>query len=112
VALDPGPDGRGPVRSYIGPATLAAALARLAALAAAGTPLPPVLNLAAPVPVAMAALLDAAGIAWTPRPGPAQSPPRVVMDCRRLTALVRLPPQAGLPRTLVAEWRALPGAAA
>lgn len=95
----------GPVRSYIGPAMLAAVLARLAALAAARTALPRLLNVAAPRPVAMGALLDAAGIAWTfGRPNPAVRP-QVVLNTNRLQALVRLPPYASQPRAIVADWR-------
>lgn len=97
----------GPLRSYIGPVTLSAVLARLARLAAAGAPLPVVLNVAAPRPVAMGALLDAAGLPWAfGAPDPAVLP-CVTLDTSRLQALVRLPPNASQPRAMVAEWRNL-----
>lgn len=98
----------GPVRSYIGPVTLAAVLARLAALAAARTPLPQVLNIAAPRPVAMGALLDAAGLPWSFGPTPAPRP-EVILNTTRLQSLIRLPPNASQPRAIVAEWRNVTG---
>lgn len=109
VTLDPIPGGTlGPLRSYIGPITLSAVLARLAALAAARTALPPILNIAAPRPVAMGALLDAAGIPWSFGPTPAPRP-AVTLDTTRLQSLVRLPPNASQPRAIVAEWRNVTG---
>lgn len=73
VVLDRFADGSTPRRSYIGPVTLAYALAQVASL-------PPdpfrLINLAQPGTVAMADLLDAAGLDWTPRPRP---------RCRRLS---------------------------
>lgn len=109
VVLDPAPGGRGPVRSYIGPLTLAAVFGRLATMAAAGEPLPAVLNVAAPKPVALADLLDAAGLAWSfgaEHPGIV---PQKTFDTARLRALQRLPPQASQPAGMIAEWRQLGG---
>jgi len=111
VVLDPvqGADG-GPVRSYIGPVTLAAVLARLMILAAGRGPLPDILNVATPQPVSMAALLEAAGADWrygAPKPGVIA---RVAVDTGRLQGLVRLPPPAGRAASLVAEWRSLQNA--
>lgn len=98
----------GPVRSYIGPITLSAVLARLATLAAARMALPTILNIAAPRPVAMGALLDAAGLRWSFGPTPAARP-EVTLDTSRLQSLVRLPPNASQPRAIVAEWRNVTG---
>lgn len=108
VILDPVP-GRpgGPVRSYIGPRSLADVLARLAALAAGGTALPQILNLAAPPPVTMQALLEAAAQPWHWGPEVATVIPRVGLDTRLLHGLCPLPPEAGDPATMVAEWRSL-----
>lgn len=62
VVLDPVPGQvGGPLRSWIGPLTLARVMA---ALAAGAEELPPILNLAQPGVVAMAELLDAAGRRW------------------------------------------------
>ncbi|MFT7058269.1 MAG: nucleoside-diphosphate-sugar epimerase [Pseudorhodobacter sp.] len=108
VVLDPvaGSD-EGPVRSYIGPVTLGAVLARLATVSAAREALPTVLNIATPLPVTMAALLDAAGIDWGFGAPRAAAIARVVLDTSRLQSLSRLPPPAGRPAAMVAEWRGL-----
>jgi hypothetical protein len=107
VVLDPAPGGRGPVRSYIGPRSLSGVLARLAVMAAEGTALPALLNIAAPRPVAMADLLDAAGRVWRFGPDHPGIVPRVVFDTARLGSILRLPPQASQPAAMVAEWRQL-----
>ena len=103
VVLDRFDDGQGPVRSYIGPVTLARVLAGLVGLIRAGRPMPAVLNLAEPGGVAMADLLAAAGIGFDWRPAPADALARVVLDVGRLRSLVPLPPAD--PARLVAEWR-------
>lgn len=101
--LDRFADGQTPRRSYIGPVTLARVLDRLAAAPA----LPPVLNLAAPGVVAMGALLDAAGLAWTPRPAPPAAIPWVGLSTAALEPLVPFDPAQAQPAGMVAEWRAL-----
>jgi nucleoside-diphosphate-sugar epimerase len=105
VVLDPVNDGAGPIRSYIGPVSFAAVLARLAQLAAEGRALPQVLNLAAPRPVSMRALLEAAGLPWRAGPENPAAVPVVTLDTARLQALMRLPPPASQPAGIVAEWR-------
>lgn len=110
VTLDPVDDGPlGPLRSFIGPVTLSAVLAFLAGLAAARTALPTVLNIATPRPVAMGALLEAAGLPWTFGPPNPATRAQVTLNTRRLQALVRLPPNASQPRAIVAEWRNVTG---
>lgn len=103
-ALDVFADGTTPRRSYIGPLTLARVLGDLAG----ATALPGVLNVAAPGAVAMGALLEAAGLGWSPRPAPAGAIPAVELDTAALARLVSLDAGCGLPETLVAEWRGLP----
>ena len=110
VTLDPTPDGTGPRRSYIGPVTLAAVLSRLATLAVDGTPLPRILNIATPLPVAMSALLDAAALPWHFGPRNPAVIPEVSLNTARLQSLIRLPPTSSHPRNLVAEWRQWQGA--
>lgn len=66
LLLDRFADGTGPVRSYIGPATLARVLRALARAPA----LPGVLNLGAPRPADMAALAQAAGLPVNGGPPP------------------------------------------
>ncbi|PZX59028.1 NAD-dependent epimerase/dehydratase family protein [Cereibacter changlensis] len=106
VLLDPAPGQEGgPLRSYIGPRSLASVLARLAALAAEDAPLPQLLNLAAAPPVSMRALLEAAGLDWRWGPETPDVIPRVGLDTRLLQGLCPLPPGAGDPAAMVAEWR-------
>jgi nucleoside-diphosphate-sugar epimerase len=102
VRLDRFADGKGPVRSYIGPATFARVIAALAVQAA---PLPPVLNLAAPGAVAMADLLTAAGVGFDWQPAPPGALPRAVMDTALLQSLVPLVPADGTAAAMVAQWR-------
>ena len=106
-ALDRFADGRTPRRSYIGPAVLARVLGDLAARAARRRDLPACLNVAAPGAVEMGALLDAAGLAWTPRPAPEGAIPEVILDVTALAGLVALAPEEGTVEKLVAEWRGL-----
>lgn len=108
VVLDPVPGRpRGPVRSWIGPVTLAAVLAALVARAGRGGRLPPVLNIAAPRPAAMADLLDAAGLPWGWGPPNPAALPAVTLATAALAALVPLPAETADPARMVAEWRGL-----
>lgn len=97
--LDRFADGRTPRRSYIGPVTLARVLWELSQAA----DLPEVLNVAQPGVVEMGALLDAAGLAWTPRPAPESAIAEVALDVARLAGLVAIEP--GRAEGMVAEWR-------
>ena len=108
VVLDPVPGAAGgPVRSYIGPRSLARVLAQLCVLAASGTALPPILNIAAAPPVAMADLLNAAGLNWRWGPDNPAVVARVVLATGRLQRLVAVPPQAGQAAAMIDEWRSL-----
>ena len=99
--LDRFADGRTPRRSYVGPGALAALLLALAR----HTGLPPVLNLALPGAVEMGALLDAAGLPWTPRPAGAGAIPEVELDTALLGSLLPLDAGPARPEELVADWR-------
>lgn len=105
-ALDRFADGRTPRRSYIGPASLARVLGGLAGQGG----LPPVLNLAAPGAVEMGALLDAAGLGWTPRPAPDTAIAEVVLDTGGLQRIVGFDPAESDPATMVAQWQAMEAA--
>lgn len=100
IVLDPvpGADG-GPLRSWIGPVTLARVLADLIATPA----LPAVLNVAQPGPLPMAALLDAAGLPWLYGPANPGVLARATLSVDRLAA--RLPVPRADAADLVAEWR-------
>jgi nucleoside-diphosphate-sugar epimerase len=106
IRFDRFADGGGPRRSCIGPATLARVLAALAVQ----PDLPPVLNVASPGAVDLAAILRAAGVPFEWRPAPPGSLRHAVMDCTRLAALVPLP--VADPGTIAAEWRAAAALAA
>ncbi|NUH67090.1 NAD(P)-dependent oxidoreductase [Sulfitobacter sp. S0837] len=101
MALDQFADGRTPRRSYIGPVTLARVMHGLCGSA----DLPDVLNIAAPGVVEMGALLDAAGLAWQPRPAGAESIAKVELDTNALERLVPFAPENTSPAGLVGEWQ-------
>lgn len=98
--LDRLKDGRTPRRSYIGPRALARVLGELVAADA----LPDALNLAAPGMVEMGALLDAAGLAWTPRAAPQSAIAELCLSTRALARFTTLP-EATSAAGLVAEWQ-------
>ena len=97
-------DGSGPVRSYIGPRTLADVLAQLL-----GQDLPPVLNLGAPHPVAMADLAQAAGADWRYQPAPATAHQRITLDCGQLAQHYRFTERQSDAAAMVAEWQSTRG---
>lgn len=101
--LDVLPDGGTPRRSYIGMGDLAQALADVVA----APDLPSVLNIAAPGPVAMGDLLDAAGLVWQPRPAPETVIAQVALDTSRLAALSLVGATPADPARMVADWRRL-----
>lgn len=101
IRLDRFLDGGGPVRSYIDPITLAGVVGALAG----AEELPPVLNVAAPGDVAMADLLDAAGLPWRWQDAPPSALQRLVLDCDRLASIHALPADAAAPRRIVDRWR-------
>lgn len=104
VALDRFAEGRGPVRSYVGAARLTGVIAALTRQVLAGHALPPVLNVAGQSPVAMDALLTAAGLPFDWQPAGPTAVARVAMDCRRLTALVPAAPDQETAAALAADW--------
>ncbi|AJE45229.1 NAD-dependent epimerase/dehydratase family protein [Celeribacter indicus] len=106
--LDIYPDGDGPRRSYIGPQSL---LRVLLALHRAPGPLPAVLNLAAPHPVGMKALLAAAVVPWRPRPQTDATRQDITLDCGRLTALLPSVGIAASAGAICGEWREAAGKA-
>ena len=101
MQIDRFPDGRTPSRSYIGPVTLARVLHALCHV----EHLPPILNIAAPGAVEMGALLDAAGLAWEPKPAPASAIPEVRLDTKALERHVDFTPETQTPAGLVQEWQ-------
>ena len=87
VTLDRFADGQGPRRAMIGPADLARVMVALL-----GTPsLPPVLNVARPGTIAMADLLDVAGVDWQWRDAGAGALPELALDVTLLQGISPLP---------------------
>lgn len=90
----------GPLRSWIGPRSLARVLAALCRLPA----LPPVLNIACDPPLAMADLLGASGLPWRQGPLNPATIPVATLSTRRLAALVDLPPADATTLAAEAAW--------
>jgi nucleoside-diphosphate-sugar epimerase len=102
ITLDIFADGAGPLRSYIGPQSMAEVLETLTRHHG---PLPAILNLAAPHPITMAALAQAAGATIRPRPAPATAHQRITLDCSRLAALHRFRAADSDPAEMVRQWQ-------
>ena len=100
-ALDVLPDGTTPRRSYIGPRSLARVLTTLSTINDA----PPLLNIAAPGALAMSDLLDAAGLAWTPRTPDGEVIAKVTLDTRLLSTLFDWKPDERTAIGMVREWQ-------
>ena len=99
--LDQFVDGRTPRRSYIGVVSLARVLGDLML----AENLPQALNIASPGVVEMGALLDAAGLAWAPRPAGQAAIEQVCLSTRALERFSRL--EAVSAQALVDEWHLL-----
>jgi UDP-glucose 4-epimerase len=100
--LDRFKDGRTPRRTYIGAQTLARVLGDLMG----ATGLPTALNIVSPGLVEMGALLDAAGLAWTPQPASQTAIAEVRLSTAALARFTSLPASTSAA-SLVAEWNAL-----
>lgn len=109
VLLDP-IDGQtgGPIRSYIGPQTLAEVLAALIRQVHCGHALPPVLNIAQTPALAMADLVQALGADWRFGPHRAEAVPRVEVSIAALARRVAVPPSTA--QGVVADLLSLKGA--
>lgn len=96
-------DGGGPVRSYIGPVDLARVLADLLR---GGDP-PRVLNVAAPRPVTMQALLAAGDTPFEWVAAPADAVQDITLDCGALAARHRFARDAASPDAMLAQWHSV-----
>ncbi|MGL4319225.1 MAG: NAD-dependent epimerase/dehydratase family protein [Paracoccaceae bacterium] len=103
LRIDAFADGKGPLRSYIGAQTFARVLAGLATSPAL---LPPVLNVAAPTPVRMTALAQAAGWPHDMVSAPPHALQSVTLDCSQLAGLCNMRAQDNDPAAMVAQWKA------
>jgi len=100
LSIDRFADGCGPVRSYIGPDSLARVLA---ALAAHPGPLPDVMNVAAPVPVDMADLARSANQDFEWRDAPDSALQHVTLDCARLAGFYDFEPEECTANGMVSQ---------
>ena len=101
--LDQFADGRTPRRSYIGMLSLARVLGDLVR----ADQLPGILNVATPGMVEMGALLDAAGLAWTPQPAPDSAISEVCLSTLALERFTSLSETEGQAAEMVRQWRLL-----
>ncbi|NSY39579.1 NAD(P)-dependent oxidoreductase [Leisingera sp. ANG59] len=101
--LDRFADGATPQRSYTGVRCLTQGLGALLT----APDLPPVLNVAQPGPMEMAALLQAAGKPFATRPAPPAAIPEVALDVTRLQRLLPAPLPAADAAQMAAEWALL-----
>lgn len=97
---------RGPIRSWIGPRTLAEVLGDLLALAVSGNPLPRQLNIAQEPALAMADLADADQRHWRYSARMAEVG-SIRVDCRLLQATLGRAVAPAAAAALVGEWRSL-----
>lgn len=100
MEIDELPNGHTPRRSYIGPQTLARVLHALTC----ATDLPDVVNIATPGSVEMGALLDAAGLSWSPRKPLSDVIEKVELSTKCLERYVSFDAQDGTASRLIAEW--------
>lgn len=103
LRLDCFSDGGTPLRSYIGPHSLARVLLTLAC---ARGDLPTALNIAAPHPVTMRALAQAARMPLELQPANDGSHQYITLDCSALAQLHRFDPACSEPGEMVRQWRA------
>jgi len=102
LKLDHFADGGTPRRSYIGPQTLCDVLCTLVQ---AGDALPPTLNIAAPVPVTMLALAQAAGFAVDLVQAQGAAHQNMTLECAALAALHGFRAEDSTPEEMIRQWR-------
>lgn len=100
LLIDRFSDGKGPLRSYIGPQSMARVISGLV-----GRDLPDVLNLAAPRPVAMADLASAADLPWSYVAAPETAHQTITMNCDLLADLMPFQSQDSTAQGIVDQWQ-------
>lgn len=104
LRIDSFDGGATPLRSYIGPHTLAKVLCELAQN---HKTLPDVLNIGVSNPVEMAALAQAAGMAFDLVPAMGSAHQYITLDCAALARLYSFNATDSDPAQMVAQWRSL-----
>lgn len=105
ITLDRFENGNGPLRSYIGADDLLAVFCALAQVKSGE--LPHVLNVAAPEPIAMQSLAQAAGKAVEWRDAPPQAIQEVTLDVSRMRRLLPHTALSSDPGKMIADWHNL-----
>ena len=103
IEIDIFENGLGPVRSYIGPSTLARVLQTLCLHP---KKIPEVLNIATPTPISMTALAIATKHPWRPRPAVADSPQYITLNCDSLEEIFKFLPADSSPSEMIDQWSA------
>lgn len=104
ILIDRFADGHGPLRSYIGPRRFADVLLGLATMA---TPLPSIVNVAAPLPVRMEDLAECAQLPWQWQPAPTTAHQSITLDCALLASLLPNAREPQDPLHIIKDWASL-----
>jgi len=112
LILDQFPNGAGPVRSYIGPETLARVVVSLVKKSVAGGVLPRAINIASPKPVAMTALINALKaqgqqVSVVRVPAPHMAVPEIALSTGALEKLHEFFPMDNGPHEIIRQLLAL-----
>ncbi len=102
IVIDRFFDGKGPLRSYIGPGALGDCIGQLATYTGS---LPFLLNVAAPVPVYMERLAEVASLPWIYRAAPPVAVQNISLDCQALCDLVDFPKHGEKPEAISQDWQ-------
>lgn len=102
LSIDCFDDGAGPLRSYIGPQSMAQVISGLV-----GRDLPPVLNFAAPRPVAMSDLASSANLPWGFVAAPSTAHQNITMNCDTLNRILPFGAKESTAKGIVAQLQAL-----
>lgn len=106
LRIDEFADGGTPLRSYIGPQTLARVIESL--IKARGH-LPQTLNVGAPEPIEMTALAKAAQMPFDLVPATGKAHQYITLECAALAAFHNFAPADSDPAQMVLQWQALRG---
>ena len=94
-------DGKGPLRSYIGPFTMYKVLKKLSL---SNNALPRILNLAAPIPMRMEDIANAAGHEWIARSCLDSGIQRITLDCSLISKLYKFTKKDSSPEEIIRQW--------
>lgn len=104
LEIDIFPNKEGPIRSYIGPQSLSGVLK---VLSNSIKPLPPVVNLAAPNPISMNSLADAARVRWKAKPVSDDKNQVITLDCSMLGEFYQFQSFESSPGEIIKQWKSV-----